>query len=122
MITPSSAKTAVASNCRLRANMSGATLPPSTARRAPRTRSVAGAPVASLLAPLLAALVASRGGLAYAAAMVDPLPTAGDAAPDVSLVVVSWNTVDLLRDCLRSVAASRGVTAECIVVDNGSQD
>ena len=46
-------------------------------------------------------------------------------APSVSLsvIVVNWNTVDLLRDCLRSLYDDR--EAECwqvIVVDNGSED
>lgn len=40
---------------------------------------------------------------------------------DLSVVVVSYNTRDLLRDCLRSVAAS-SPQAEVFVVDNGSRD
>ncbi|MCI0342422.1 MAG: glycosyltransferase family 2 protein, partial [Planctomycetales bacterium] len=44
-------------------------------------------------------------------------------APDVSVVIVSWNTRDLLAACLRSVAeAGREVPHETIVVDNGSED
>ena len=42
---------------------------------------------------------------------------------DLSVVVVSWNTRDLLRDCLRSALASLGtLSAEIIVVDNASAD
>lgn len=46
-----------------------------------------------------------------------------DNALDVSIVIVSWNVADLLRECLHSlVAALAGVKAEVIVVDNASQD
>ncbi len=42
---------------------------------------------------------------------------------DLSIIVVNWNTVDLLRDCLASVAAhTHTVRYEMIVVDNGSHD
>ncbi len=45
------------------------------------------------------------------------------AAPDVSIVIVSWNTRDLLERCLASAfAASPGLTREVIVVDNASSD
>jgi hypothetical protein len=45
------------------------------------------------------------------------------AAPDVSIVIVSYNTVDLLRDCLRSIAAAaEPFTHETFVVDNQSRD
>jgi hypothetical protein len=40
---------------------------------------------------------------------------------DCSVVVVSWNTRDLLRECLDSVRA-HAPDAETIVVDNGSAD
>ncbi|MBI4568192.1 MAG: glycosyltransferase family 2 protein [Planctomycetes bacterium] len=40
----------------------------------------------------------------------------------VSVVIVSWNTRDLLRECLLSVRAHAGVVQETIVVDNGSSD
>jgi N-acetylglucosaminyl-diphospho-decaprenol L-rhamnosyltransferase len=45
------------------------------------------------------------------------------AAPEVAIVVVSWNTRDLLADCLRSLAdeAADG-RAEVWVVDNASTD
>ncbi len=42
---------------------------------------------------------------------------------DLSIVIVNWNTRDLLRDCLASVYAGLGtLQAEVWVVDNGSAD
>ena len=42
---------------------------------------------------------------------------------DLGIVIVSWNTRDLLRDCLKSVQASEGdFTRRVIVVDNASSD
>ena len=41
---------------------------------------------------------------------------------DVGIVIVNWNTRDLLRDCLNSLAAQRGVTTRVVVVDNASDD
>ncbi|OGG03803.1 hypothetical protein A2Z33_04940 [Candidatus Gottesmanbacteria bacterium RBG_16_52_11] len=42
---------------------------------------------------------------------------------DVSIVIVSYNTSELLRKCLVSVAEGTGrLTVETVVVDNGSQD
>lgn len=42
---------------------------------------------------------------------------------DLSVVIVSWNTRDLLRDCLASLpAATEGLQTEVIVVDNASAD
>ncbi|MBP7051867.1 MAG: glycosyltransferase family 2 protein [Phycisphaerae bacterium] len=44
-------------------------------------------------------------------------------AVDVSVVIVNWNTRDMLRDCLRSVyEQTRDVSFEVIVVDNASSD
>jgi GT2 family glycosyltransferase len=44
-------------------------------------------------------------------------------APDISVIVVSWNTREELRACLESVYAGlRGVSGEVIVVDNASVD
>lgn len=44
-------------------------------------------------------------------------------APDVAVVVVSWNCRDLLTSCLRSVIANTGkMNYEVIVVDNASAD
>lgn len=41
---------------------------------------------------------------------------------DLGIVILNWNTRDLLRDCLRSVFASQGVTYQVCVVDNASAD
>jgi GT2 family glycosyltransferase len=43
-------------------------------------------------------------------------------APDVSVVIVSYNTADLIEACLLSVRASVGVSLETFVVDNASAD
>jgi len=43
--------------------------------------------------------------------------------PDISIVIVNWNTRQLLLDCLASVHATiKGVTYEVWVVDNASHD
>jgi GT2 family glycosyltransferase len=48
---------------------------------------------------------------------------ANDHAVDVSVIIVNWNTVGILRDCLRSVfAETTGINFEVIVVDNASSD
>ena len=42
---------------------------------------------------------------------------------DLSIVIVNWNTKDLLRDCLASVQRSLdGIDAEVLVIDNASTD
>ena len=42
---------------------------------------------------------------------------------DLSIIIVNWNTRDLLRQCLESIAATvRGLSYEIIVVDNASAD
>lgn len=42
---------------------------------------------------------------------------------DVSVIIINWNTRDILRDCLRSVyGQTRDVAFEVIVVDNASSD
>ncbi|GAC1364982.1 MAG: hypothetical protein NVSMB32_08080 [Actinomycetota bacterium] len=43
---------------------------------------------------------------------------------DLSAIVVNWNTRELLASCLRSLDAypAAGMTAEAVVVDNGSTD
>lgn len=43
-------------------------------------------------------------------------------AVDVSVIIVSYNTADLLADCLESVLASQQVHCEVFVVDNASVD
>ncbi|MEO7650296.1 MAG: glycosyltransferase family 2 protein [Bryobacteraceae bacterium] len=42
--------------------------------------------------------------------------------PEISVIVVNWNRRELLRACLKSLAAQVGVNFEVIVVDNGSED
>jgi len=52
-----------------------------------------------------------------------PIALAGDVAVDLSILIVSWNTRDLLRDCLRSVYKTvTGLSFEVLVVDNASDD
>ena len=42
---------------------------------------------------------------------------------DVSVIIVNWNTRDILRDCLRSIyVQTSGLTFEVIVIDNASED
>lgn len=51
------------------------------------------------------------------------LPPLSAAAPDLSIIIVSWNVCDLLRACLRSVYANSGeLSLEVIVVDSNSAD
>lgn len=50
--------------------------------------------------------------------MTSPAPTL-----DLSIIIVSWNVRDLLRDCLRSIEATIGdLSLETIVVDGASAD
>ena len=45
------------------------------------------------------------------------------APPDVSIIIVNWNSCELLRQCLVSIPGAAGsVTWETIVVDNASFD
>ena len=46
----------------------------------------------------------------------------GPMTPDVSVVIVTWNGRQYLDACLGAAAAQQGVTAETILVDNGSTD
>ncbi|MBI5669984.1 MAG: glycosyltransferase family 2 protein [Chloroflexi bacterium] len=41
---------------------------------------------------------------------------------DLGIVIVNWNTRDLLKRCLETVLANQGVTCHVIVVDNASSD
>ena len=42
---------------------------------------------------------------------------------DVSVIIVNWNTRELLRNCIQSVIANAGSVAyEIIVIDNASID
>lgn len=49
-------------------------------------------------------------------------PTVTAAPPDVSVVVVSFNTRSLLEACLQALVSSEGVQLEVFVVDNASTD
>jgi GT2 family glycosyltransferase len=44
------------------------------------------------------------------------------SSPDVSIIIVNWNGRQYLDACLSAVAAQEGVSAETILVDNGSTD
>lgn len=45
------------------------------------------------------------------------------ASPDASIIIVSFNTRDLLRECLQTLFGRlRGVSVQTIVVDNASKD
>lgn len=41
---------------------------------------------------------------------------------DLGIVIVNWNTRDLLRKCLQAVFASTGLSFRVVVVDNASED
>jgi GT2 family glycosyltransferase len=43
-------------------------------------------------------------------------------APGVSIIIVNWNTRDLLRGCIASVLAETQTPHEIIVIDNASSD
>jgi len=43
-------------------------------------------------------------------------------SPSVSIIVVSWNALPLLQQCLPSVVASAGPGVEVVLADNGSED
>lgn len=49
-------------------------------------------------------------------------PGAAVATPDLSVIIVNWNTRALLGDCLRSFESAAGPVLEIFVVDNGSTD
>lgn len=50
------------------------------------------------------------------------MSSAQNKRPSVSILIVSYNTVDLLRDCLASVTEQCRPGDEIIVVDNASRD
>jgi len=58
--------------------------------------------------------------------MVNSLANGSRNSPEIielSVIIVNWNTRDLLRRCLRSVISQlKGYRAEVVVVDNGSHD
>ena len=84
-------------------------------------------PISRVIVPLADLYV---GGLLRERAAADNQPTAAvqevacaSTAPELSLVIVSWNTRDLTLRCLAALAAAAAsVPFETIVVDNGSTD
>ena len=42
--------------------------------------------------------------------------------PDLSVIIVSYNTADLIGNCLKSVFAASNITREVFVIDNASND
>jgi len=42
--------------------------------------------------------------------------------PSVSVIIVTWNAEDIIKDCLQSVFATKYPNLEIIIVDNNSQD
>lgn len=50
-------------------------------------------------------------------------PSSEEAPPDLSLVILSWNTKDYLRACLEHVrAGTGGLRTQIVVIDNASHD
>ncbi|MCL4295959.1 MAG: glycosyltransferase family 2 protein [Anaerolineae bacterium] len=63
--------------------------------------------------------------------IVQPSPTQAfdshvtpqSSTPDISVIILNWNTRDMLADCLETLLAQAGhLTLELIVVDNASTD
>jgi GT2 family glycosyltransferase len=50
------------------------------------------------------------------------MPPSLGKTPEVSVIIVNWNTRDLLRGCLASVIAETRASHEIIVIDNASTD
>lgn len=50
------------------------------------------------------------------------VPEPRSPTADLGIIVLNYNTRDLLRDCLRSLAATRGPKLDITVVDNASPD
>jgi hypothetical protein len=43
--------------------------------------------------------------------------------PNLSIIIVNWNTKEILKDCIDSVFKNRGeISLETIIIDNGSSD
>jgi len=42
--------------------------------------------------------------------------------PDISIIIVNFNTKNLIRDCVESIRKNCKLNVEIIVIDNGSQD
>lgn len=52
----------------------------------------------------------------------DAVGNGAEEAPEISVVIPSWNTRELLARCLETVEEARKPATEVIVVDNGSED
>lgn len=54
---------------------------------------------------------------------ITPSAAHGSAAPDLSIIIVTWNSLEVTAACLESLREmTRGVRYEVIVIDNGSRD
>ena len=51
-----------------------------------------------------------------------PTPGSDDAAPELSIIIVSYNTREMTLDCITSVKAETKTPFEVIVIDNASSD
>lgn len=73
--------------------------------------------------PYSASLAEHNGSTQKSPRQRQTFPAARASELDVSVVVVSWNTCDILRGCLRSIfKQTREVSFEVFVVDNNSHD
>jgi GT2 family glycosyltransferase len=53
---------------------------------------------------------------------VQHLDRAAEVVPEVTIVIVNWNTCHLLHGCLESIKSETSASYEIIVVDNASSD
>ncbi|HDQ45388.1 MAG TPA: glycosyltransferase family 2 protein [bacterium] len=62
-------------------------------------------------------------GRDFMSAMADAADPTESVTPDISVILVNWNTRDLLRACLKSIfAQTPSLSCEVTVVDNASED
>lgn len=54
--------------------------------------------------------------------ILSKMTASAEPVPDVSVIIVNWNTRDLLRDCLASIGRETRAAHEIIVIDNASRD
>ncbi len=75
--------------------------------------------------PRISVALCTRNGERFLEAQLESLaaPREGAMTPRLTIVIVSWNTRELLRACLASLErAPQPAEREVIVVDNGSRD
>jgi GT2 family glycosyltransferase len=60
--------------------------------------------------------------MVVAATQTQRVEKSRESAHELAVVVVNWNTVDLLSRCLRSLCETPGSQPRVVVVDNGSSD